>query len=72
MKLTWGSDKGHLECCWSGIGDRAPYHPPWMLAAANVNPKTPAAACLDFQRLSPFGGLKWFDPNRGYGTPGCA
>ena len=71
MKVTWGSDKGHLACQWSGITERAPYRPPWMLAPGNVYPKAPARACLDFQRLSPFGGRKWFDPNRGFGNPGC-
>ncbi len=72
MTTTWKDEKGHLVCRWSGAGERAPYSPLWMLATGNVNPKPPASSCLDFRRLSPFGGRKWFDPSRGYGNPGCA
>lgn len=72
MTIAWRFEQGHLVCRWSGVGERTPYSPPWMLATENVNPKAPAGACLDFNRLSPFGGRKWFDPNRGYGNPGCA
>ena len=71
MKVAWRYEKDHLVCLWSGVGERAPYSPPWMLAAGDVNPTAPAPAYLDFTRLSPFGGRRWYDPNRGYGSPGC-
>jgi hypothetical protein len=69
MKVAWSCEKGHLECQWSGAGERALDSPPWMAAAGNVNPTTPAPAFLDFTRLSPFGGRRWYDP-RGYGSLG--
>ena len=70
MKVAWRCQKGRLVCQWSEVGARVPYSPPWMQAAGNVNPSAPAPAFLDFTRLSPFGGRRWYDPNRGYGSPG--
>jgi hypothetical protein len=54
MKAAWRCEKGHLVCQWSGVGEHALYSPPWMQAAENVNPRTPAPAFLYFTRLSPF------------------
>jgi len=57
---------GQLRCHWSEVGERTVYNPPWMQQAADFNPKPTMPACLDFKRLSPFGGRRWFDPTRGY------
>ena len=71
MNAAWRCEKDHLVCGWSGVGERAPYSPPWMQAAGSVNPRASAPEFLDFTRLSPFGGGIWQDPNRGYGSPDC-
>lgn len=62
MNLSWRSEKGHLICRWSGAGEHAPYSPEWMQVTANVNPMIPAPTFLDFTRVSPFGGLRSYDP----------
>ncbi len=71
MNAAWRCEKDHLVCRWSGVGQRAPYNPPWMQAAGNVNPRASAPAFLDFTRFSPLGGGRWYDPNRSYGSPDC-
>lgn len=72
MATAWKSEEGHLVCRWSEVGEQAPYNAPWMQATQNVNPKPHGPACLDFKRLSPFGGPNWYDPRRGFGQPDCA
>lgn len=64
MKLTWKREDDHLLCRWSEAGEDEPYNPPWMQETGNVNPRTAVPKFLDFTRLSPFGGRRWYDPNR--------
>jgi hypothetical protein len=68
MNVSWKSEEGHLVCQWSGAVEPAPYHPPWMQEAGQVEPTGAVPAFLDFTRLSPFGGRRWYDPNRGCGS----
>jgi hypothetical protein len=59
MRSTWQMDTGHLVCCWSVVGERVQYNPPWMQEASDVRgsylPPVP-----DFASHSPFGGATWF------------
>ena len=66
MNASWKCEKDHLVCGWSGVGERVPYNPPWMQTVANDSPRGSAPKFMDFTRLSPFGGRRWYDPNRGY------
>ena len=66
MNVSWKSEEGHLVCQWSELGERAPYHPPWMQEAGQVKPTAAVPEFLDFTRLSPFGGGMWHDLDRRY------
>lgn len=68
MKMSWQTETDRLECRWSEAGERIEYKPRWMREAAGVQGGSVAPSFLDFRRLSPFGGRRWFDPKRGYGS----
>ena len=31
---SWQTEKGHLACCWSEVGNRVQYNPRWMQEAS--------------------------------------
>ena len=66
--LLWRREDGLLVCEWSDVGQHQPYDSPWMDEARNIDPKGVIPESLDWTRLSPFGGRRWYDPNRGYGS----
>jgi hypothetical protein len=68
MRMSWQPERERLVCRWSGVGERVRYNPHWMQEAPALH-KVAAPSFLDFTRLCPFGGRRWFDPNRGYGDP---
>jgi hypothetical protein len=68
MQMSWQTETDRLVCRWSDVGKHVQYNPRWMQDASRVHPRSVAPAFLNFTRLSPFGGRRWFDPNRGYGS----
>jgi len=67
MNVSWKSKEGLLVCQWSEVTERAPYHPPWVQEAGQVKPTAAVPEFLDFTRLSPLGGWRWYDPDRRHG-----
>jgi hypothetical protein len=57
---SWQTETGHLACHWSEI-PRIPYHPRWMQEASKTCSLLPSIP--DFASRSPFGGVRWFQPN---------
>ena len=68
MRMSWQPEAERLVCRWFGVGERVPYNPDWMQVAPTVHRGKVTPLFLDFTRLSPFGGRRWFDPHRGYGS----
>jgi hypothetical protein len=66
MRMSWKPEAEHLVCRWSGAKEPGRYYAQWMQQSPGPQPTRPSF--LDFTRLSPFGGRRWFDPNRGYGS----
>jgi hypothetical protein len=64
MNVSWKSEEGHLVRQWCQVAERAPYHPPWMQEAGQVEPTVAVPEFLDFTRFSPFGEWRSYDPDR--------
>src|SRR5262249_29367248 len=65
IKMSWQTETDHLVCRWSEAGRRVQYHPRWLEdAAINLPREQVTPAFLDFTRLNPFGGRRWFAPDR--------
>jgi hypothetical protein len=66
-KASWKMEADRLVCRWSEAGERVQYNPPWMQnASIDVYRKSVSPSDMDFRKLSPFGGGKWYvpDPHR--------
>jgi len=64
MKMLWQTQADHLVCRWSEVGGRVRYDSQWIQDASRDVPRKNAPPLfLDFRRLSPFAGRKWWDPD---------
>jgi len=68
-KGLWRTEENRLVCRWFEKGDSCRYNPSWVqdtLAKVHQTdvPTDVLTAVLDFRRFSPFGGGKWYLPNR--------
>lgn len=65
MKILWQTEGNRLACRCSEVGQAVPYRAPWMESATKESYKEHVLPrCLDFRRLSPFGGTYWFVRSR--------
>jgi hypothetical protein len=60
MTCAWQTDAGRLECRWSEVGQRSPYHPLWMQEASNTHGSY-LSPPPDFANHSPFVGPSWLE-----------
>src|SRR5262249_10557233 len=54
-----------LVCRWFEAGERVQYNSRWIRdASRNIHLKNISPSVLDFTRFSPFGGARWYAPDR--------
>jgi len=64
-KMSWQTETEGLVCRWSEVGERVQDNSHWIQdASRNVHRKNVSPSACDFTRLSPFGGGKWYAPDR--------
>jgi len=63
MKSSWQAESGLLACCWSEVGQRVQYNPPWMEETSEIQSGGYLPPLPDFASHSPFGGASWFEPH---------
>ena len=64
MKMVWEMEGDRLVCHWSETRKRGQNTPVWMQTAeTGSSVETGAPTFLDFTRLSPFAGRRWYAPH---------
>jgi hypothetical protein len=62
MTSSWQTERGHLLCHWSEVGQWTQYNPRWMQETSDAQGSY-LSPLPDFASHSPFGGVSWFQPH---------
>ena len=65
VKASWGPEGDRLVCRWFEAREHSQHNPRWIHdASRNIHAKNLSSSVPDYSRFSPFGGAKWYIPDR--------